>query len=110
MNVEIGTEAAQFPEKEYINGIFIAVCTDIPQNVDVSNICPFPLFDFIRVLPSGQSSWNVGDGMSHILSLSATQQLQQLFLYTVASVIIHLYIDYVYAIQNYNETASSSHL
>ncbi len=26
MNVEILTEAAQFPEKEYINGIFIAVC------------------------------------------------------------------------------------
>ncbi len=25
MNVEIRTEAAQFPEKEYINGIFIAV-------------------------------------------------------------------------------------
>jgi hypothetical protein len=25
MNVEIVTEAAQFPEKEYINGIFIAV-------------------------------------------------------------------------------------
>ncbi len=25
MNVEIGTEATQFPEKEYINGIFIAV-------------------------------------------------------------------------------------
>jgi hypothetical protein len=25
MNVEIGTEAAQFPEKEYINGIFVAV-------------------------------------------------------------------------------------
>ncbi len=25
MNVEIGTEAAQFPEKEYINEIFIAV-------------------------------------------------------------------------------------
>jgi hypothetical protein len=24
MNVEIGTEAAQFPEKEYINGIFVA--------------------------------------------------------------------------------------
>jgi hypothetical protein len=25
MNVEIGTEAAQFPEKEYINGIAVAV-------------------------------------------------------------------------------------
>jgi hypothetical protein len=25
MNVETGTEAAQFPEKEYINGIFVAV-------------------------------------------------------------------------------------
>jgi hypothetical protein len=25
MNVEIGIEAGQFPEKEYINGIFIAV-------------------------------------------------------------------------------------
>jgi hypothetical protein len=26
MNVEIGIEAAQFPEQEYINGIFVAVC------------------------------------------------------------------------------------
>ncbi len=25
MNVEVGTEAAQFPEKDYINGIFVAV-------------------------------------------------------------------------------------
>jgi hypothetical protein len=25
MNVEIRTETAQFPEKEYINGIFVAV-------------------------------------------------------------------------------------
>jgi hypothetical protein len=25
MTVEIGTEALQFPEKEYINGIFVAV-------------------------------------------------------------------------------------
>ncbi len=25
MNKEIGTEATQFPEKEYINGIFVAV-------------------------------------------------------------------------------------
>jgi hypothetical protein len=27
MNVEIGAEAAQFSEKEYINGIAVAVCT-----------------------------------------------------------------------------------
>jgi hypothetical protein len=27
MTVEIWTEAAQFPEKEYIYGIFLAVCT-----------------------------------------------------------------------------------
>jgi hypothetical protein len=25
MNMEIGTKAAQFPEKEFINGIFFAV-------------------------------------------------------------------------------------
>jgi hypothetical protein len=31
MNVDIGTEAALFPEKEYINGIFFAVQT--PSNV-----------------------------------------------------------------------------
>ncbi len=28
MNVEIGTEAALFPEKEYISGIFLAMRTD----------------------------------------------------------------------------------
>ncbi len=28
MNVEIGSEAAQFPEKEYTNGIFFAVHAD----------------------------------------------------------------------------------
>ncbi len=29
MNVEIGAEAALFPEKEYINGIFVAVWADL---------------------------------------------------------------------------------
>ncbi len=31
MNVEIGAEAALFPEKEYINGIFVAVGRSGPQ-------------------------------------------------------------------------------
>jgi hypothetical protein len=31
MNVEIGTEAAQFPEKEYINEIFVAVQHEDPK-------------------------------------------------------------------------------
>jgi hypothetical protein len=40
MNVEFGTEAAQFPEKEFINGIFLAVvdtveCTPRPQQAGV---------------------------------------------------------------------------
>ncbi len=32
MNVEIGTQAAQFQEKEYINGIFVAVYISISQH------------------------------------------------------------------------------
>ncbi len=37
MNVEIGAEAALFPEKEYISGIFVAVhgrmgqCSSVPM-------------------------------------------------------------------------------
>jgi hypothetical protein len=31
MNVEIGAEAALFPEKEFINGIAIAVCEGSEQ-------------------------------------------------------------------------------
>ncbi len=31
MNVEIGAEAAQFPEKEYINGIAVAVYLSYPS-------------------------------------------------------------------------------
>jgi hypothetical protein len=33
MNVEIGTEAAKFPEKECINGIFLAVFNTSDENV-----------------------------------------------------------------------------
>jgi hypothetical protein len=36
MNVKIGTEAVQFPEKEYINGIFLAV-----HNFD---LCPLQIY------------------------------------------------------------------
>jgi hypothetical protein len=32
MNVEIGAEAAQFPEKEYIKGIAVAVQFEAPRN------------------------------------------------------------------------------
>jgi hypothetical protein len=42
MNVEIGTEAAQFSEKKYINGIFVAVCTFqgfVPANCE-ANLFP----------------------------------------------------------------------
>jgi hypothetical protein len=38
MNVEIGYEAGQFPEKEYIYGIFLAVLCQPKQN--------FPLKQF----------------------------------------------------------------
>jgi hypothetical protein len=35
MNVEIGTEAAKFPEKEYINGIFLAVQSTYRGRVEI---------------------------------------------------------------------------
>ncbi len=34
MNVEIGTEAKQFPRKEYINVIFVAVHSVFPREGD----------------------------------------------------------------------------
>jgi hypothetical protein len=63
MNVEIGTEAAQFPEKEYINWIFVAVRTNqwkyIPREVSecmrlnkfqTSSVCNTPHCRDSRVL------------------------------------------------------------
>jgi hypothetical protein len=35
MNVEIGAEAALFPEKEYIKGIFVAVLAVMIKNIQV---------------------------------------------------------------------------
>ncbi len=53
MNAEIGTEAAQFPEKEYINGIFVAVyCTDLRKCILVSwNNLIRPLFQSLELAP-----------------------------------------------------------
>jgi hypothetical protein len=45
MNVEIGTEAAQFPEKEYINGIAVAV--QARRRIILFNIC-IPLLIIIK--------------------------------------------------------------
>jgi hypothetical protein len=42
MNVEIGAEAAQFPEKEYINGITVAVkqpILDLKRLSQVITVC-----------------------------------------------------------------------
>jgi hypothetical protein len=60
MNVKIGTEAAQFPGKEYLNGIFVAVWEAFSMHTDFKEIeskkswhCPFkhcflpPIVDFI---------------------------------------------------------------
>jgi hypothetical protein len=38
MNVEIGTEAALFPEKEYISGIFVTVSGNQQRRERVSRI------------------------------------------------------------------------
>ncbi len=36
MNIEIGTEAAQLPEKKYINGIFVAVHTSYKHQLRIN--------------------------------------------------------------------------
>ncbi len=44
MNVEIGAEAALFPEKEYINGIAVAVFSKFSQFTQFSQTyCPRPI-------------------------------------------------------------------
>jgi hypothetical protein len=47
MNVEIGTEAAQFPDKEYINGIFVGMHVIPSPCVYRANVLLF-----VYVLPS----------------------------------------------------------
>jgi hypothetical protein len=49
MNAEIGTEAAQFPEKEYINEIVVAVCRTIGLHsvglLDLGKLSDYQLSD-----------------------------------------------------------------
>ncbi len=47
MNVEIRTDAAQFPEKEYINGIFVAVLSSLFG------------FNFVNFPLPGEGDWDV---------------------------------------------------
>jgi hypothetical protein len=42
MNLEIGTEAARFPEKEYINGIFVAAQAIRAPIYKLSSIHAYP--------------------------------------------------------------------
>jgi hypothetical protein len=48
MNVEIGTEAVQFPEKEYIFGIFVAVHSNVkgPAWTPLLYICDLQYLKF----------------------------------------------------------------
>jgi hypothetical protein len=58
MNVEIGAEAAQFPEKEYINGIAVAVLAEpIPCNrfLGSSNVYKFELCCILCVWKSEET-------------------------------------------------------
>jgi hypothetical protein len=77
MNGEIGTEAEQFPEKEYINGIFVAVWSSHqyyifqPRERDLDevrallakpNFLPYPtrLYPFSHLFYTGSTVFNVG--------------------------------------------------
>jgi hypothetical protein len=51
MNVEIGAEAAQFPEKEYINGIAVAVYNTI-------TICPAQYVTFLAIIFCSLTQYN----------------------------------------------------
>jgi hypothetical protein len=57
MNVEIGAEAALFPEKEYINGIAVAVC-----NMENKVFCDDEVFEQIRPCGGGGGGDGYGEG------------------------------------------------
>ncbi len=51
MNVEVGTEAAQFPEKEYINEILVAVCVQFANFSKVHTLHLWSTFTKIKKTP-----------------------------------------------------------
>ncbi len=61
INMEIRTEAMQFPEKEYINGIFLAVWLLVAQCWKHQYIYKKP-----RLAKYGQFTWCRGDVLSQI--------------------------------------------
>ncbi len=63
MNVEIGTEAALFPEKEYITGIFLAVWT-------VTVTIKLPMIIPVNSPVQGRSSPGESTGRSMCMKLS----------------------------------------
>ncbi len=71
MNVEIGDEAALFPEKEYISGIFVAVwsiCDDLVLEVD---------HGVERHAHGGDHHEQDGDGGHHLHTISNIQYVQK---------------------------------
>ncbi len=72
MNVEIGTEAAQFSEKELVNGIFVAVATEtsslrtlkiMPRNLNEM----LPFMNSASVQDSMKSWWATKLGLGKFL-------------------------------------------
>jgi hypothetical protein len=65
MNVEIGAEAVQFPEKEYVNGIAFAVSTKIHKETSEEQVYEMTAYTYeaSRVLL-------VVDGLASLNSLS----------------------------------------
>jgi hypothetical protein len=55
MNVEIGAEAALFPEKEYINGIAVAVYGALHDTE--SCLAWLVIADFDHIMLSGHQWW-----------------------------------------------------
>jgi hypothetical protein len=60
MNVEIGAEAALFPEKEYINGIAVPVCLCYSIVTLVKNIIFLTEHFFTLLVPIAQQPGQAG--------------------------------------------------